>query len=814
MEKNRYRPILNNGVYPDVSLQQARAEVAWYKQCGYGGFAINGSTHQPLKDVQDWLPGYLESCKNYVQAAKEQELDVWLFDEWGYPSGCACGQVLTQERFRAKKYRVCYDIVLEAGQSITLPCTPRFVCASVFPVDYFSFYCPQGKGTRVFPQNHQVVYTASQKVRLVAVEWEYLTFVTHVMKKAEPGDPTIGTIDLLNREAVQRFLQCMHEWYVKPLGEEFGKTVQGFFYDEPEICWHFPYSEELPAYFEKSFGYALEEVLPELLVWSAPESGLINLNGGFERLHQAYEDYTHAWTQLLAESFYGQIEAWCHAHNLLSIGHQDLDNQLKTLRTVSGDFWQNSAHNDRPGIDVIWDQIAPGKFVDFPRYAGCAKRTLQKSGAISETFAEMGPSMYPDLMRYDMEHQILRGIDQFFLYTNHDPEDLNVSHFAAAVNDRVTRTATLCNQGRPGAQLAVYVPMDEVAFAAAHADPHQCNADPQPWQQVEQLAARLCYRPVDYDYAWQGTLAALAGRGITTLLLAALTRLSKEEEQAMRSFCAQGGTVVCLGKPCLQLEDVAAFWADADAYLGQLDTDLSLAGEFHTVSLTTRLLEDQKLYFLLNESNRRIQTLLGIRSGGGVWQQMDPLTGAWQDADRCEHLVFQARELKIFRRLQENRAGEPPLRGASLPLHDWTLEGPDQASRRLRQLQPWTELGLADYTGFATYTTQFEWTGGECEIDLGEVRFAAVVTVDEQTFSLPLAPYRLRLNLPRGKHTLRVQVLNSNANRIYSGEDAGRSRFKGNYWMMYQFERAYRECGLLGPVTVTHLQRKTSLVHK
>jgi hypothetical protein len=421
MELDRYRPILNNGVLNDATPEKARADVAWYKQCGYGGFAINGGTRTPIENLNDWLSGFMQACRYYVEAAKELGMNVWIFDEWGYPSGTACGQVLTEERFRAKKYRLSYDIILEAGQSLCLPVPDKFVSACAFPVDYFSFYCNQLSSERIYPQDGQLCYTAGQRTRVIAVAWEYTTFITHTMPMTKVDKSTVGTIDILSKEAVAKFLRCMHEWYVEPLGDEFGKTIQGFFYDEPELCYDFPYTEELPEAFLKRFGYPLEDILPELLGWkfrsalvSGASSRLVSDSSAGAQLCKYMADYEAVWTDLLARNFYGQIQEWCHAHGLLSVGHQDLDNQLSTLRTVSGDFWENNKYNDRPGIDVIWDNIAPDKFADFARYAGCAKRTFGTSGAISETFAEMGPSMYPDRMRYTMEQQILRGVDQFF----------------------------------------------------------------------------------------------------------------------------------------------------------------------------------------------------------------------------------------------------------------------------------------------------------------------------------------------------------------------------------------------------------------
>ena len=41
---NRYRPIYNNGVLPDTPREEIVRELTWYKENGYGGFAVNGTT--------------------------------------------------------------------------------------------------------------------------------------------------------------------------------------------------------------------------------------------------------------------------------------------------------------------------------------------------------------------------------------------------------------------------------------------------------------------------------------------------------------------------------------------------------------------------------------------------------------------------------------------------------------------------------------------------------------------------------------------------------------------------------------------------
>ena len=774
---NRFRPIYNNAVFPDTPIEEIRRELQWYKDNGYGGFAVNGAAKTKLKDVGEWLPGYLRSVRRYCDEAKRQHLDMWIFDEWGYPSGCACGLVLTPAT-RPKKLSKAVDVTLEDGECLDMPAPARLLCVGAIPVDRFGPYHPAGRAALCPVREGRIRVRAEGKTRVVGVTWEPHSFVTHVMKDYVEGDPTIGTTDILDRACVRKFLDNMHERYVPVIGDEFGRTVKGFFYDEPEICWEFPWTESLGGRFEARHGYDMLTILPELVAYSAAECGVTGGGDAYARLRAQFADYTDAWTSLLSESFYGQIENWCHEHRLLSVGHQDLDNHAETLLTVSGDFWRNSARNDRPGIDVIWDNIAPDRFDDFPRFAGSVKRALGKDGAMSETFAEMGDCMPPDVMRYVMAHQIVRGIDQFFLYTTHNSRpqaDPNVGVFTRALMDRAAFAAARLSEGRPGAKVALLVPLQAIAFERSHLNPHAINGTPLPWERVDRLAEALCYAPIDFDYAWEEGLTDLRARGFEHLVLPGVP-LSDAALEGARAFAEAGGTVwsaysVTPGFPA------ARHMASPRQLAAALPRPFVRATS-DGVSLTVRETADGPLAALLNETEAPARVTLTAPA-----LRIEPDTGA--ERPDGPGLTLAPRELALLRFAPDAAA---PQRGEGIALTDWTLNG-----RPIDRLAPWPALGLSGYTGWAAYETAFDWPGGAAELSLGEVGFAARVSVDGgEPVDAPFSPWTVDLDPGAGRHTLQVDVLNSLASRAFAENPAHR----------WGFEQAYLRCGLLGPVTL------------
>ena len=69
-------------------------------------------------------------------------------------------------------------------------------------------------------------------------------------------------IDYLNPDATRAFLKITHETYKAAVGDEFGKTVLGFFGDEPDYTCFMPWTPKLLDEFRQQKGYDLQPYLP------------------------------------------------------------------------------------------------------------------------------------------------------------------------------------------------------------------------------------------------------------------------------------------------------------------------------------------------------------------------------------------------------------------------------------------------------------------------------------------------------------------------------------------------------------------------
>lgn len=800
MLDSRYKPIMNNHIYDtDISYEEVKKELLMYMEKGFGGIAINGRSMVKVKDINEWLPKYFKTVRKYCRASKELDIEMWIFDEWGFPSGTAAGLVLNGKN-RAKRLSKAVDIILEKGEAAEIPKPNRFVAAGAIPVNRFAAYHPVGIAEILEPDNNAIVYHAEQKTRLVVVTWEDVSFHTMEMRDIDnmpQDDPTVGTVDILDYDTVRKFIDNMHERYAEAIGEEFGKTVKGFFYDEPEIYWEFPYSPKLPEFFKERHGYELETILPEILAYV--NCGGIELgNKEFShRIRKIYGDYQDAYTAMLEKNFYGQIESWCHEHGLLSVGHQDMDDDIRSINTVSGSFFRNSSKNDMPGIDVIHDDIAPDRFADFPRYAGSIKRALKKSGAMSETFAVMGEFMPPNVRRFDMEHQIVRGIDKFFLYIG--VSDTEQGDYKKEAMERADFIADIINSGKSRAAVAVLMPMSDITYTRMCLNPHSYNAAPMPWERVEMLAEALCYAPIDFDYAWEEALDDLYERGFRYLILTG-SPVTAEAMKQIEEFHKKGGQVISVFKPCEQLS-FAKFKYHLWELLDELPREIHLETSQRDVkiSLTTTEADDCILYALLNESDRFTETKITFSNGElsypiGELSYYDFDRKLWCKAEGiCGDLretVFAPLELKLFRLgggydICERVTDVKEISG-------WRFNG-----NPIEKLVPWTDLGLDGFSGTGEYETEFEWDGGMARISLGEIRFSAKVFLCGNEYELPFAPWAFYADLPKGKHIMKVIVLNSGASADYAIPDK---------WHK-PWEEAYLRCGMLGIPKIEKIEK-------
>lgn len=299
-----------------------------------------------------------------VDAAQAMDYKVWLADDWGYPSGMAGGRVVAENPEYAVKSLTMLTV---SGQNrvqidYTLPeDLYDIVSATLYPLNEGRIDLSAGK---------PVPFSAKGiRASGISGNWELRIFARYVRDKdtqAQSTMPQFGHTgrypDLMNREAMGRFIANMHEPILAQIKDP-ASQVEGFYcnepnlmqthwtrdYDAPYAC--APWSDGLAAQFKQMHGYEITLILPTLF------------EGDDDVARRGRLHYRQAVAELLTDSFSRQIREWCNERGIKSSGHYLLNDYLSMHVQGYGDMMKFVSEFDVPALDIPIPN--PDDFQDF-----------------------------------------------------------------------------------------------------------------------------------------------------------------------------------------------------------------------------------------------------------------------------------------------------------------------------------------------------------------------------------------------------------------------------------------------------------------
>ena len=217
-------------------------------------------------------PEHLALIKFAVEEARKRNMKIWLADEGSYPSGFAGGKI-SEEYPQLTMQGIVADthICVAPGQTISFPALPDTLgaLARYAAQDPPRRAAPAGAGAAtVLPiAGGQIKWTAPPEGRseVILVRHVFRSSPTRYINRADgtySKDSLYSLIDYLNPDATRAFLKTTHEVYKQLFGQEFGKTVLGFFGDEPDYTGFMPWTPKLLDAFREQKGYDLQPYLP------------------------------------------------------------------------------------------------------------------------------------------------------------------------------------------------------------------------------------------------------------------------------------------------------------------------------------------------------------------------------------------------------------------------------------------------------------------------------------------------------------------------------------------------------------------------
>ena len=179
-----------------------------------------------------------------------------------------------------------------------------------------------------------------------AGKWRIMKF-THV--QAPPlGQNGQLSVDGASKDCVDWFIQTVYQPHYDHFEADFGKTIVGFFYDEPET--------------RGDWGTELNSVLAERKVdWKKAYVAYKFQLAGEEQIAAKYQ-YLEAFADAWGRTMYGGMTRWCHAHGVTSHGHfMEHAGLYHNPDYCAGDMMRLQRYSDMGGIDAVFKQFVMGK---------------------------------------------------------------------------------------------------------------------------------------------------------------------------------------------------------------------------------------------------------------------------------------------------------------------------------------------------------------------------------------------------------------------------------------------------------------------
>ncbi len=363
---------------------------------GNGAFTTESRPHN------DWLgPNWFRDVGICLDAAKKHGLKLWIFDEKWWPSQSVAGKV--PPRYAAKQL----DAVAVEVEG------PSSYKAEGFAGErYVATVAGRVVGDGAIEGGSLVDLASSiQNGNLTwpvpAGRWKIMKF-TH---KQAPGLGQGGgkelSVDGASKDCVDWFLQTVYQPHYEHFKADFGKTIQGFFYDEPET--------------RGDWGTALNGVLAEHKAdWKKAYVAYKFRLSGDEQAAARYQ-YLEARAEAWGRTMYGGITKWCQDRGVKSIGHfMEHAGMYMLPDFCAGDLMRVQKYSSMGGIDAVFSQFKPGQRAAYdapcwqtPKLGSSITHAYGKPDdvAMVEIFGARGQDLtYPE-MKWWADHMHVCGVN-------------------------------------------------------------------------------------------------------------------------------------------------------------------------------------------------------------------------------------------------------------------------------------------------------------------------------------------------------------------------------------------------------------------
>jgi hypothetical protein len=381
-------------LHGDESQDRLEMYVGKVAEGGNGCFTTESRPHN------DWLgPGWWRDLTICLNAAKKHNLQMWIFDEQWWPSQGVAGKV--PPRYSAKRLAATAADV--EG--------PREFAAGGYNGDRYVAVIA-GRVTSDGKIEGDSLMDLAQYVQDGKLLWQVPAGKWKVMRFTHVHGPALGqngqlSVDGASRDCVAWFLRTVYQPHYDHFGADFGKTIRGFFFDEPET--------------RGDWGTELNATLAEWKVdWKKAYVAYKFELAGEEQIAAKYQ-YLDAFAETWGRIMYGGMTDWCRQRGVKSIGHfMEHGSLYLHPEFCAGDMMRLMKYCSMGGIDAVFSQFATGKRVTYdaptwqtPKLASSVSHVFGKPDdvAMVEIFGARGQDLTYSEMKWWTDHIQVSGVN-------------------------------------------------------------------------------------------------------------------------------------------------------------------------------------------------------------------------------------------------------------------------------------------------------------------------------------------------------------------------------------------------------------------
>ena len=394
--------------------------------------------------------GWWRDMNIILDEARKRDMKVWFLDDSHFPTGY-CNGKMEEKPTACRRWFLTYKVLGEMTEGETQkwvaqeykavpPIEPSWIenyfhmSFETFPDDKWIGAVAVKKGGS--SENDLIpIMEMEQTLLFTAPEGEWKIYSLMLTRNRGPHR---NYMNMLDYEACHTLIEAVYEPYYIRYKEDFGKTISGFFSDEPEIGnGHLyqmdqkiyeledqPWSRQLEQDLERKWGGHYVKYLP--LLWEREFGEILTA-----KTRYGYMDLV---TRRVEKDFSRHLGDWCKEHGVLYIGHLIEDNNQHARSGSSlGHYFRGLAGQHMSGIDDIGGQVFPqGEDVEYISHLGtkrdgvfyhfalgrlassAAAIDVRKEGrSMCEIFGNYGWKEGVRLEAYLADHFMVRGVNHF-----------------------------------------------------------------------------------------------------------------------------------------------------------------------------------------------------------------------------------------------------------------------------------------------------------------------------------------------------------------------------------------------------------------